>query len=444
MADMAYNYRILHVADPHFSRCHFSGNPVEVGRRHAEELLGVLEGYQLSSFFDCMVLSGDFTFGCDQGGFDAAIEFIRILSKHVPAGGILVIPGNHDIDLGTPVRIRKLSLPTSQEEAEKPFRDFLAALRVGGPQPNHYLAGIKRIQRRGQKGLVLIGLNSCRVERRDAQGWGYVGPDQIAQAAQSLLAPGDETQARNDDTVIAIMHHNPLPIWDVGIQTLNSVPQRRKFSFVMDAAGTLSFLADLGIAILLHGHTHIDSYKRVEGYGTTVSGTNMIILGAGSLGILGGKGDPPHHFQILEIDDDTVMCQNLTCPFHEPDSDRRWNRASRKKYFLARWNAKHTANALESRLAECETAGSDFERYQSWSVLRARRLEPESWEAVVAALHERVRRIERSTMLDQLKALLGEIFNKPPTAEELCEWTLEQYLVHRIRTDNHGGRQSAP
>jgi hypothetical protein len=55
---MGYRYRILHVADPHFSNCHFTGTPSDAGRHHAEELLRVLEENDLLlQPFDALVLS---------------------------------------------------------------------------------------------------------------------------------------------------------------------------------------------------------------------------------------------------------------------------------------------------------------------------------------------------------------------------------------------------
>jgi len=48
----------------------------------------------------CSRSLGDFTFQYDPGGFLAAQAFVESLSRVVADRGILVTPGNHDVDLG--------------------------------------------------------------------------------------------------------------------------------------------------------------------------------------------------------------------------------------------------------------------------------------------------------------------------------------------------------
>ena len=109
--------------------------------------------------------------------------------------------------------IGRLSLPTQKEEAEARFRDFLSSIGTHVATPNKHLSVVKRLQSRGaEKGLIIIGLNSCRVERRDAQGWGYVGIDQIYEVASKLSDPTNPDRARQDDIVLAVLPQ-PLPIW---------------------------------------------------------------------------------------------------------------------------------------------------------------------------------------------------------------------------------------
>ena len=442
---MSYHYRILHIADPHFSNCHFVGKPADVGVQHAKELVQILRDCELKPSFDSIVLSGDFTFACRPDGFDAAVEFINELRRHVKTKSILVIPGNHDVVLGTTVQIGRLSLPTSKYEAEKEFRTFLSRLGFPAEQINHHLSMVTRIGGRGAGGLVLVGLNSCRVERRDAQGWGYVGADQTYEVGQALLSARQGARAEEGDLLLAVMHHNPLPIWDLGVQSVSSVPDKRKFSFVMDAGKTLGFLADLGIGVLLHGHTHVQSAKRVEGYGTAgLWGANdsdaTLILGAGSLGIaIGGPDDPPHHFQIIEIDDTLLRCHDVTCPsYHPRGTQRTWMcKPSPGRAYCIFWDPRRTERALKEREHSSRVASFDYEVMQSWSVLTTKMLRPEGRNEL-AALYERVSKMAPSATLDQVSRLIESLFGDPPAEYVMCEWTLEQHLVHLLEAGNHG------
>lgn len=387
---------------------------------------------------------------CFQGtsppdGFDAAVEFIEQLSRQLTYRTILVVPGNHDIDRSTPVAIKELSLPTPQEEAEERFRAFLGRLKRFDGQINEHLSMVTRVERRGRNGLVLVGLNSSRVERSDTRGWGYVGADQTGAVGRALLDAKRGDRAKEGDWVVAIMHHNPLPVVDVGLQVLSGTPDRRKFSFVMDAGRTLSFLADLGIGLLLHGHTHVRSNKRVEGYGTVDLWDtknsyldSTFILGAGSLGDVTKlhavrANDPLHHFQVIELDSDQQLlsCLDLTCPSYDRGKPRKWNlKKTGGRVYGNFWNPERAEKALALREVQSLEAARHYEIMQSWSVLRAKKLQQDTWPSVLAALHDRVCTTAaplqvRPPELDRVTEVVEDIFEHPPTEYDMSEWTLE-------------------
>jgi hypothetical protein len=442
---VASRYRILHVADPHFSRCHFvSGKPSEIGWRHALELEQQLKKHQLySGLFDALVLSGDFTFACQPDGFEAAVVFIEHISRLVRPRGILVVPGNHDMDLSQPVTFKDLgapgpgdlSLPTPKEEAEKPFRDFLKRIEAYVGPPNEQLSMVVRAKHRGLRGLTIVGLNSSRVERRDAQGWGYVGIDQVYEIGGQLNGPVSAGGAEEGDLIMAVAHHNLLPIWDLGLQVLFSVPNRRKFSFVMDAASTLNFLADLGASVILHGHTHVQSYKMVEGYGSNVErqGFPTLVLGTGSLGLAQERTDPPHHFQILEIDDRTLLYQDLSCIYHQRDASRTWQ-ATRMRpagRFFSLWSSLRAANTLKLHQAASFTAAYDSETMSSWSLLRDKRVAAK-WLATLGKIGEMVRTIRPAATDKDVEMALDDVLKNPPSEYDLSNFNLPQMLVRRM------------
>jgi 3',5'-cyclic AMP phosphodiesterase CpdA len=448
---VSYTYRILHIADPHFSNCHFVGQPSDVGRRHAEEIEEALQKHtQLVPKFDAIVLSGDFTFGCRQDGFEAAQAFIDRLSVNVRPNGILVIPGNHDVNLGQPVRIGDLSLPTPKEEAEESFSKFLKQIHhhTGQPiDPNHCLSMVARVHRPEERGLVIIGLNSSRVERRDAQGWGYVGMDQIYQIAAELSDPRSEVRAQKDDVMMAVIHHNPLPIWDLGLDTLASGPDRRKFSFMMDTGSVLGFLADLGVGVLLHGHTHVQSVKSVDGYGSDDYGRknhSTLILGSGTFSLAAARRDPrvnpAHHFQVLEIETAKgktarLSVQDFRSLFQKHNAPREWKTEEPISHpLLVSWDGKRATHVLREKEFDSNRAKQDYDIMQSWSVLRTRVLRPTDWPQILDELHFKVKAIEGSVTLASVSDAVEKLFKDPPTEYDLCEWTLEQYLARVLKS----------
>jgi 3',5'-cyclic AMP phosphodiesterase CpdA len=439
---MHARYRILHIADPHFTNCHFTGSPSHIGREHAHELVEVLKSKGLlRSEFEFLILSGDFTWACGVGGFEAAKVFVDELAPYIRENGIVVIPGNHDIQLGNPLVIGKLSLPTPKEEAEEHFRNFLASIGAHVIAPNFHLSVVKRVQLPGaKKGLVIIGLNSCRVERRDAQGWGYVGIDQIYEVTSRLNDPTDPNCARQDDIVLAVMHHNPLPVWDLGLDDLVRLPEDRKFSFLMDAGSVLGFLSDIGVGAVLHGHTHIRSEKRVEGYGEdkTMSSSTTLVMGAGSIGINPAHLDYPHHFQVIEVEENilfgTLHCEEIISISVDPNFPRTWaGGGSHPKNLFRSWDIGAAERALERHTRASYKTAVNYGISQSWAMLRNKRTRPAQWPVDIAALVERLKSFRPDLESEVIISAVDQLFDNPPSENDICNWKLEQYLARVLR-----------
>jgi hypothetical protein len=457
---VSYRYRVLHIADPHFSNCHFDGSPSDVGKQHAEELIGALEQHDLLFRpLDAVVFSGDFTFACNSDGFLGAKFFIETLATArtrggqlvVPKKNIVVIPGNHDIDLGNPVMIgqpgrRQISIPTGKSEAEARYRNFLATIRPYVGAASESLSTVLNIGRPGGKDrrLVIVGLNSCRVERYDARGWGYVGTDQIYEVAREL-ARLSKADLKEGDLLLAVTHHNMLPIWDLGLELLNSSPENRTFSFTMDTASTLGFLTDLGVGALLHGHTHVESMKAVEGYGSdpVLPELPLWVLGAGTLGLKAGMSDrnpPPHHFQLIEIETDPMLDsslthQNLKAEFHPPGQRRIWKLTSSSPpyWIVASWDPNKIRAIMQSRAFESVLSGRQRDSQDSWSVLRTRILNPSGWPDALKEIHRRVKLLEPGAAYSEIAEAVERLFINPPSEKEICDWSLEEYLLRNVK-----------
>jgi 3',5'-cyclic AMP phosphodiesterase CpdA len=430
------SYWVLHIADPHFSRSHFHDvDPAVIGRRHAAEIKDQLREHNLArDHYHALILSGDFTFAYHPSGFLAAAKFVAELADCVQPRAIVLIPGNHDVDISDCLPIGKFSVPVERRQAEKKFREFLESIRQYVKAPDRFLSMSLRLENEGQPGLVLLGLNSCRVEQRDAQGWGYVGMDQVRALGSELLsARTGGASAKEGDVIIGITHHNLLPVWDVPLAEMMVLPGQRKVSFTVDSASVLHALNDLGVAALLHGHTHVISPKYVVGYGDEDIHPTMV-FGAGSLGFThpSCKG---HHLQALAVDADTIKVHDLTCSSHQRNKPRLWARApEREVKIFRRWNRQRAERALKAIDEAAGLANLDWEAMESWSRLRAYS-DSVRWQGTIEEIHQDVRGLPggadatRAQILESIRSLL---FNAPPDEESLSGLTLEQYLLQRL------------
>lgn len=104
------SFRILHISDIHFGHCRYtaakapggvSPNPVDQAFRLFEELERALLSRRMSTVFNAVVLSGDFTWRGEREGFEAAVWFCKtlFLRRFCTPGSLLAVPGNHDIVL---------------------------------------------------------------------------------------------------------------------------------------------------------------------------------------------------------------------------------------------------------------------------------------------------------------------------------------------------------
>jgi hypothetical protein len=282
------------------------------------------------------------------------------------------------------------------------------------------------------------------MERRDAQGWGFIGVDQLYQLGEKLVND-TEQRPQPGDIVIAVTHHNPLPIWDLGLEVIKGPPERRKFSFVMDAAGLLGFLSDIGVMVVLHGHTHISSIKVVDGYSGTGAPrfSPMWVLGAGSFAIQRRRTDPAHHFQILEIDkafygDPELRYLDVESDRVKPDGEREWAVLKRVGTLplTSTWDPDLARKALKLRLYDKYRLGLHMDVADSWSVLCAKRLDAGAWKNAFSGICERTTEAAvelgiRDLTTSGIRNILESIFDDPPPEFEICNFRLEQIILKR-------------
>ncbi|WP_406855767.1 metallophosphoesterase [Alsobacter sp. KACC 23698] len=135
VADPARTWRVAHLSDIHVvgDDCGFrieSGRAGPRGDRRFEEALARLEAIQRAHPVDHILITGDMT---DAGRTGEWAAFLAALSRHpVLAERILMLPGNHDLNIADRGNPARLDLPTSPGKRLRQMRALSAMEAVQG------------------------------------------------------------------------------------------------------------------------------------------------------------------------------------------------------------------------------------------------------------------------------------------------------------------------
>jgi Calcineurin-like phosphoesterase len=456
------SYRLLHVTDQHFSCSHFwtrRSDPEfspqkaeDVARKHFQELLKALWQREATRPpFDAVILSGDFTDQHLAHGFDIAKLWVRLLvdKGFAPADNILLVPGNHDVDLGKTVGNSKTCLPVPRGVAEGAYREFLERLESPFDKAALDLSIAIRISRGDPApGLILVGLNSCRSERMDSQGWGYVGLDQLNSLMLRMYNMKQGFIPRENDILIAFTHHNPLPVWDVGLPELSRPAENRKVSFLMDAASLLEALNAFGFGALLHGHTHRSKTARLEGYDPRPENITRSLIVSGQGSFSANLTDcKRHHFAVAEIrlDGRTLALSHFYAERQTYGAERWWEvfpEEGSETWSLhdPGWRRKNVVEALRLYANEAGIAHDKWTMMESWASLYHRPQNSKKrsasivWGAVLEGIAWHVGRIlQKDIPVEAVAAVIEDIFKTKHALGETSSLYLNQYIAWMLR-----------
>jgi 3',5'-cyclic AMP phosphodiesterase CpdA len=282
----------IHLSDLHFGLGHGYRNQLasEAGSRTGREtlleaILRDLRALRINETQIAIVLvTGDLTWRGDAHEFSNAQSFFESLGDELGlhASQIVIVPGNHDIEW----RDDKGDI---DENANHNFHQFSKNMYVSTPDDTFL-----RIHRFDIAGRIVsvIGLNSCRIEKKDTAGLGYVGRDQLDKALRFLfdLYPPNG-QCPKDELRIALVHHHLMPV--------NFVEDidwsEKRVSIMLDAEGVLRSLLFAKVRMVMHGHQHqpfaSDVRRIVPGYVDPFAGKEhnlddrIAIIGGGSIGV---------------------------------------------------------------------------------------------------------------------------------------------------------------
>ena len=330
----ARTWRIAHLSDIHVvgERYGFrieSGRSGPQGDGRFRRLLRLLEDIHASAPLDAVLISGDAT---DAGRSGEWAEFLDALAAHPTiAGRVLMLPGNHDVNIVDRANPARLDLSIGPNSRLRKIRTLSAINSVQGSRVHVLDQDEKRV---GKTLAEMLRPHAAELARFAATGRPYfstAASDRWDDAFPMVVPPEQEdglgiillnsnsdshfsftnalgmisaAQASAMDTVFA---QHPKACWLIGLHH-HPVEYPRAAKVLSERIGTtlvngnwfLRRLAPMAQrAILMHGHRHIDWIGECGG---------LVIVSAPSP-VMESKNDAATHFYIhtLEIGADTRL-----------------------------------------------------------------------------------------------------------------------------------------
>jgi predicted MPP superfamily phosphohydrolase len=128
-------WRVVHLSDIHIvsERYGFrveSGRSGPRGNERLRRLMGQLEAIDAEDPLDAILITGDMT---DAGISTEWVEFFDVLNSHPRlAGRVLILPGNHDLNIIDRSNPARMDLPTSPDRRLRQLRSLSAMYAVQG------------------------------------------------------------------------------------------------------------------------------------------------------------------------------------------------------------------------------------------------------------------------------------------------------------------------
>jgi hypothetical protein len=279
------DFVVVHLSDLHVGANHrfryrdrerrvYNPDRSSLGQLIAQDL----ETLRLTGRLDAVVVSGDFAEHGKDSEFRSARIFLEELLGNInlPPERLMIIPGNHDIDWGEPPQSEAIDWNGPGNRI--PFDDFAEHF-------NHaFGAGaVLRtfISRSGRRLLRIVGLDSNRVEGKQASGIGYVARESLDLAKEFLrVAKGEGME---NETIWFAVHHHIFPATSVRLQEA----QQAKVTVMANAAEILACATHWGAEAILHGHEHQPSVTITRRWPSDGMGRHLVpvvSIGAGSAG----------------------------------------------------------------------------------------------------------------------------------------------------------------
>lgn len=388
-------FRILHLSDLHFGPnfCLRDKSSPDDPRKWAADLAADIEqGLDDNRVrdtsregnarqFDLLVVSGDLTCKFDAEGMRAAEFFFDDVQgkgggrgRWWSADDLLLIPGNHDMVFGdkpshSEMPRKIINLPRERrEELYRSTYQNITGKRLGKLKtvPADDSLGLAKISHEHR--LIILGLDSCRLESWATPGMGFVGFDQVqALCEATALMRLHDSDAPMPWHLLAFLHHNITRMSQPGGADMREVLNGGHDRGTWDGEEITKSLKEYGVDFILHGHFHQADLRARENlqpaYGR--------ILSAGSAGVEGSHCEYQHHFFVLEVQSEegssrrSLKVTSLQRPIIGGIPGR-WDASSKIFPLSENPQVDMTPETLNERLYRAKHARSEYQTHESW------------------------------------------------------------------------------
>ncbi len=266
-------FRILHVSDPHFGAHHRfrQSEPDPESPTLSDAVARAIGQSMPGATIHAMVITGDvLTTGSPEeaelavSGLKQLIEAIHLRPKHC-----VLVPGNHDLDWN--------SVDDRGNRHYANYDSIVSQLKIRGFASSD-LPGVVRLQPAAQHlpEVVVLALDSCKLEGKTNSGIGRVGEAQLgrAEAALARSRKGDRPRI-----LVGAMHHHLLPIWSVEQIWEPAAPRTiavDRPSVTVDAIEVMHRMSQRGVSVFLHGHQHRFAVVRLDNLSSDTSPMRIV------------------------------------------------------------------------------------------------------------------------------------------------------------------------
>lgn len=279
---------LLWVSDLHFGKHSFPTTGTLTEQTLPTRIKECLDTHDIGDIGG-IIASGDFTWTASPKEYEQADEFLKWLEsdKDLRPYQSVICPGNHDIswveDAAAPDLAKPLTVvQDASADCRKGFEAFYRErFKLA---PNKFISSGRRLLLGGAVPVEIVSLNSSLAQQHKDwfQGHGFVGEDQLKDAAQQM---GWSTDAFAPRAIrIVVVHHHLVPITyrDKGLVG-------GRYSVLLDAEAMSRWIVEHGVDLVLHGHMHepfVERITRPVNAGQTVEDWRQFyIAGMGSTGV---------------------------------------------------------------------------------------------------------------------------------------------------------------
>ena len=203
---------------------------------------------------EIVLVTGDFTEtgnGDEYKWFKDGFLKLLQLSHFNNVKYVMLVPGNHDFSWAVE--------ETRADNYINMCKDLEKGLSSVDNQNLQIEANdnlIKHIYIEGEnKNLLLIGMNSMKIDSPGKPGLGYFSKDQLRIVANIISEYKKDEFAKTQ--IFVAFHHHLLPVAVVERDTLENTS---KYSITLDARRALNSFLENNVEFAVHGHQHQPSY----------------------------------------------------------------------------------------------------------------------------------------------------------------------------------------